>query len=94
MSTETSFSTHFLEPDPEEGNHPRLYVDIEKTGLDDGLREPTIVGDGLLRQIRTGLPQSDTVRVVLDLDSIGDYKVFPLNDPWRIVIDIAGDKDA
>ncbi len=30
--------------------------------------------------------------MVLDLESIGDYKVFPLSDPWRIVIDIAGEK--
>ncbi len=94
VSSEARFSAHYLVPDPNEGNHPRLYVDIEKTGLDESLKEPTIVGDGLLRQIRTGLPQSDTVRVVLDLDSLGDYKVFPLVDPWRIVIDIAGDKTA
>ena len=94
VSSEARFSAHYLVPDPNEGNHPRLYVDIENTGLDERLMEPTIVGDGLLRQIRTGLPQSDTVRVVLDLDSLGDYKVFPLVDPWRIVIDIAGDKTA
>ncbi|MGK2906065.1 MAG: N-acetylmuramoyl-L-alanine amidase [Desulfuromonadales bacterium] len=92
VSNEARFSTHYLVPDPDEGNHPRLYIDIEKTGLDQSLKEPKIVGDGLLRQIRTGLPQPDRVRVVLDLDSIGDYKVFPLDDPWRIVIDIAGDK--
>ncbi len=92
VSAATQFSTHYLVPDPKEGNHPRLYVDIEKTGVDESLKEPTIVNDGLLRQIRTGLPQSDTVRVVLDLGSVSDYKIFPLNDPWRIVIDIAGDK--
>jgi N-acetylmuramoyl-L-alanine amidase len=92
VSAETQFSTHYLVPDPKKAKHPRLYVDIEKTGLGESLKEPTVVDDGLLRQIRTGLPQSDTVRVVLDLGSVSDYKVFPLNDPWRIVIDIAGDK--
>ncbi len=92
VSRDTQFSTHYLVPDPKEGNHPRLYIDIEKTGLSDGLKEPTVVDDGLLRQIRTGSPQEDTVRVVLDLDSMSDYKVFPLSDPWRIVIDVAGDK--
>jgi N-acetylmuramoyl-L-alanine amidase len=92
VSSEARFSTHYLVPDPKEGNHPRVYIDIEKTGVDESLKEPKIVGDGLLRQIRTGMPQADRVRVVLDLDSVGDYKVFPLNDPWRIVIDIAGDK--
>ncbi|RLB66180.1 MAG: hypothetical protein DRH08_06865 [Deltaproteobacteria bacterium] len=90
ISNQTQFSTHYLVPEPSKGNPPRLYVDIEKTGLDESLQESTIVDDGLLRRIRTGHPQPDTVRVVLDLDSLGDYKVFPLSDPWRIVIDIAG----
>jgi N-acetylmuramoyl-L-alanine amidase len=92
VSRETQFSTHYLVPEPDKGIPPRLYVDIDKTVLDVSMSESTIVDDGLLRRIRTGLPQSDTTRVVLDLDSIGDYKVFPLSDPWRIVIDIAGEK--
>ncbi len=92
ISSQTKFSAHYLVPEPSKGAPPRLYIDIEKTGLAEGLNEKTAVDDGLLRQIRTGSPQSDTVRVVLDLESIGDYKVFPLSDPWRIVIDVAGDK--
>lgn len=92
VSKEALFSSHYLVPDPSEGAPPRLYIDIEKTGLADKLKAATVVNDGLLRQIRTGLPRSDTVRVVLDLESIKDYKVFPLSDPWRIVIDVAGDK--
>jgi N-acetylmuramoyl-L-alanine amidase len=92
VSSQTKFSAHYLVPEPSKGAPPRLYVDLEKTGLAEGLNEKTAVDDGLLRQIRTGSPQSDTVRVVLDLESIGDYKVFPLSDPWRIVIDVAGDK--
>lgn len=92
ISSETQFSTHYLVPEPAKGTPPRLYIDIEKTELEGGLKDKTIVNDGLLRQIRTGLPQPGTVRVVLDLDSIGDYKVFPLSDPWRIVIDVAGEK--
>jgi N-acetylmuramoyl-L-alanine amidase len=92
VSSEASFSAHYLVPEPKKGAPPRLYVDIERTGRADSLIEATLVNDGLLRQIRTGLPQPDTVRVVLDLESIGDYKVFPLSDPWRIVIDVAGDK--
>jgi N-acetylmuramoyl-L-alanine amidase len=91
VSSEARFSAHYLVPEPGKGNPPRLYIDIEKTALDEALQEPKIVDDGLLRRIRTGRPQPDTVRVVLDLGSISDYKVFPLSDPWRIVIDIAGE---
>jgi N-acetylmuramoyl-L-alanine amidase len=92
VSGEARFEAHYLAADPAKGDPPRLYVDIDRTALDEALSEPTIVDDGLLRRIRTGQPQSGTVRVVLDLVSIGDYKVFPLGDPWRIVIDIAADK--
>ncbi len=91
VSNEARFSAHYLVPEPGKGSPPRLYIDIEETGLDEALQEPKIVDDGLLRRIRTGRPQPNTVRVVLDLGSIGDYKVFPLSDPWRIVIDIAGE---
>jgi N-acetylmuramoyl-L-alanine amidase len=92
VSQQAKFSANYLAPDPKKGTPPRIYVDVEKSTLDEDLKDPTIVDDGLLRRIRTGLPKPDTVRVVLDLESIGDYKVFPLGDPWRIVIDIAGDK--
>ncbi|MBW2505066.1 MAG: N-acetylmuramoyl-L-alanine amidase, partial [Deltaproteobacteria bacterium] len=52
----------------------------------------TAVNDGLLQRIRTGIPEPGKVRVVLDLKSVADYKVFPLVDPYRVVIDIAGEK--
>ena len=92
VSQEARFSANYLAPDPKNKIPPRLYVDIENTELALELRDPQIVDDGLLKRIRSGKPDPNTVRVVLDLESIGDYKVFPLGDPWRIVIDIAGDK--
>ena len=52
------------------------------------------IKDGFLKRIRTGQYDRDTVRVVLDLESLFDYKVFSLNDPFRIVVDIRGDKGA
>ncbi len=89
LSRETAFSAHFLDAESGSGTPPRLYVDLQTAGLADSLNEPQIVDDGLLQQIRTGKPTADTVRVVLDLKSIGNYKVFPLPDPYRVVIDIA-----
>jgi N-acetylmuramoyl-L-alanine amidase len=54
------------------------------------VQETTAVQDGLLRQIRAGRPEANKVRVVLDLQSFSEYKVFPLEDPYRIVLDVAG----
>lgn len=88
------FSANLLPGDPRQGQPPRLYVDIAQTLPAAGLPDSTRVGDGLLQQIRTGRPRPATTRVVLDLVSFGDYKVFPLPDPYRIVIDVAGEGGA
>ncbi len=94
FSRKSEFSAHFLQPDPANAVPPRLYVDVTPATLGPGMQDPTSVDDGLLRQIRTGKPDARTVRVVMDLDSVSDYKIFPLDDPYRIVIDIAGEKPA
>ena len=94
LSAVANFNTNFLKADPVENLPPRLFFDITPATLDPVLNAPTIVDDGLLRRIRTGVPENGKVRVVLDLVSIGQHKVFPLNDPYRIVIDISGEKVA
>ncbi|HKL26647.1 MAG TPA: N-acetylmuramoyl-L-alanine amidase [Desulfuromonadales bacterium] len=91
LSAQSNFTSNFLPADAKEGAPPRLYLDLEPAELGSGLDQPRIVDDGLLQQIRTGRPQPGTVRVVLDLESVSDYKIFPLGDPYRIVVDIAGD---
>lgn len=92
LTAEATYTTNFLNADPVENLPPRLFLDIGPATLDPVLKAPTVVDDGLLRRIRTGVPESGKVRVVLDLVSIGQYKVFPLSDPQRLVIDISGDK--
>jgi N-acetylmuramoyl-L-alanine amidase len=94
LSAPAPFTTNFLPADPVENLPPRLFLDIAPATLDPVLRAPTIVDDGLLRRVRTGVPEGGKVRVVLDLNSIGQHKIFPLNDPYRIVIDISGEKIA
>lgn len=46
--------------------------------------------DGFLRQIRVALFKPNVTRVVLDVARIEDYSVFPLPNPFRLVIDIHG----
>ncbi len=80
---------------PDDENHPkRLYVDLENCSLTPEAKKPILVGDGLLKRIRTGQFAPDTVRVVLDTVSLEDYKIFHLKDPYRIVIDISGIRTA
>lgn len=73
------------------GNKPRrLYIDFKNSYIEPKYRAPVPIEDGLLRQIRTGQFTPDTVRVVLDIESISDYKIFSLPDPFRVVIDVRG----
>jgi N-acetylmuramoyl-L-alanine amidase len=71
---------------------PRLVFDLLDAHLKPFFdKEAMTVNDGILRQVRANQFERDIVRVVLDLDSIKSYGVFPLRDPDRLVIDVMGD---
>lgn len=92
LSQTTEYSSTLLAADPVTNTPPRLFLDLFETLPVGGLPESSVVNDGLLRQIRTGKPEAGRTRVVLDLLSFDNYKIFSLPDPFRIVIDIAGDQ--
>jgi len=69
----------------------RLYLDVEGARLAQGVKDLSI-GDGLLKTVRIAQFRPATVRVVLDLDSIKEYKVFTFSDPFRIIVDVKGDR--
>lgn len=73
------------------GKPGRVYIDINHAKLGRTVRDVTI-GDGLLRGARVGQYKPDVVRVVLDTDNIKDYKVFPLSEPARLIIDVRGER--
>lgn len=74
------------------GSKPRrLYLDFQESYIDPKYRSPVPIEDGLLKQIRTGQFTPEVVRVVLDIESISDYKIFSLPDPFRVVIDVRGE---
>lgn len=73
------------------GKPGRVYIDLNRTRLGPSVRDITI-GDGLLRGARVGQYKTDVVRVVLDTENIKDYKVFPLSDPARLIIDVRGER--
>jgi len=90
LTGETTFKHHLLREDPGLNKPRRLYVDLSHTTLSPNLRQPIPIHDGLLRTARAGQYTKEMVRVVLDIDSLEDYKVFPLEGPFRVVIDVRG----
>ena len=73
------------------GKPGRVYIDLKRTWLGIKVKDITI-GDGLLKGARVGQYKADVVRVVLDTEHIKDYKIFPLSDPARLVIDVRGER--
>lgn len=78
---------------PKNGSLPRrLYVDLDNCRVTPGYTASIKIGDGLLQQVRSAQFSPDTVRVVLDIESIADHKIFSLENPFRVVIDVKGDR--
>jgi N-acetylmuramoyl-L-alanine amidase len=88
---EVSWQASTLRADPARALPPRIFIDIRGAGIRDGiLRKPVEVRNGLLRQVRAGRFDRDTVRVVIDLERESTYRVFALPGPFRIIVDIDG----
>jgi N-acetylmuramoyl-L-alanine amidase len=87
---DTSFKEHLLKPDPELKTPRRLYVDLTGSRLGKDMEKIIPINDDLLKDARAGQFTPETVRVVVDIKTFSKYKIFPLKNPFRIVIDVWG----
>ena len=71
-------------------NPDRLYFDIKGSAIRKELKTNLPIGNGMLKSVRAAQFNEQTVRVVLDLEKIKDYKMITLEDPVRIIIDVYG----
>jgi N-acetylmuramoyl-L-alanine amidase len=85
LDAEVTFHDERLE-DP-----PRIFVDLPSTKTDASLTDKTIRFDGvdndIVRQVRVGRHPNRVTRVVLDTPGVSSYSVYPLYNPYRLVID-------
>lgn len=91
LDREVKFSHHRLRQDRSGALPERIYIDIEGVRIAPGVRDIPI-GDGLLKTARVGQYRPDVARVVLDIENIREFKIFPLSDPFRIIIDVKGER--
>ena len=87
---DTTFSHHLLKKDPSIDKPQRLYVDLNESRLGKTFEKTKQINDDLLKNARAGQYTTDTVRVVIDIKSFKNYKIFSLKNPFRIVIDVWG----
>jgi len=84
----TPFQAKTLPADSAADRPPRIFLDVAQTRQSASCAAQAPVLDGLVRQVRVGQFDQDTVRVVLDLDGPATYRVFPLDSPPRLVLDV------
>jgi len=92
-SRETAYDHHLLKRDPAINKPQRLYVDLKNSRLGQNIKGNIPINDNLLSNARAGQYTNDAVRVVVDIKSFKNYKIFSLKDPFRIVIDVWGTDD-
>ncbi|MFH1981385.1 MAG: N-acetylmuramoyl-L-alanine amidase [Pseudomonadota bacterium] len=91
---EAAFTHRLLNEDPSQDKPHRLFVDLEGCRLGADMARIIPINDDLLSDARAGQNTSDTVRVVIDIKSFRNYKIFSLKNPFRVVIDVWGEETA
>ena len=77
-------------------NPDRIYFDLHGTRLAPELvgKSFAVTDDGFLKRVRTAQYSDDVTRVVLDVNDVTEYSAFLLPNPYRLIIDIHGGKEA
>ncbi len=90
LSGPVNYTKKVLPEDKTHAKPVRICLDLENAYLPRSFKNRFPIADGLLQAVRVGQFSKKIVRVVLDTESLNDYKVFTLEDPFRIVIDALG----
>ncbi len=73
------------------GQAPRIYFDLLYTRIAPTVPSEIAIANGLIKQVRAGQNDIQKARVVLDLNRESEYRMIPLQNPYRLVIDIMGE---
>lgn len=91
LDREARYEHRLLKHNSETASTPRICIDIKGAGLFAGLHDIPI-GNGLLKSVKISKLNADVVRLIIDVESLKDYKIFSFYDPFRIILDIHGEK--
>lgn len=91
LDREVKYTYHRLKQAHAQRLPARIYIDFKGARIGPGVKDFPI-GDGLLKMARVGQFRPDVVRVVLDIENIRECKIFPLSNPFRVIIDVKGEQ--
>lgn len=90
LSAESPYNLLMVPADHIHNLPARLVVDFSPARRSPRTPRVLPIQDGLLKQVRTGQFSELTVRIVLEIEQIDDYKIFVLQSPYRLLIDVKG----
>ncbi len=90
LSHASPYEPRALPADPGANKPPRVFLEFPAARLGDGVPRETAVGNHTVLQVRVGQHDPRTARVVIDLAGPASFRVFPLEDPARVVVDVFG----
>jgi N-acetylmuramoyl-L-alanine amidase len=93
LNKKAQFKVNTLAPSQLSNGLARLYIDVQGVKKNAKVLSSQLINEGIVEQIRVG-ENKDYTRIVCDLKELTCYKVLELQDPPRIVVDIACSKDA
>lgn len=93
LSRETGYRYQILDQKRSDGGAvKRLYIDLDNARTGPKLASEKRYKKGPVSRVRAGYFTPETVRVVLELESLSGYEIRSETGPFRVVLDVAGDK--
>lgn len=93
LTRETAYRYQILDQKRPNGEPvKRLYIDLDNTRTDTKTATERRFAKGPVSRLRAGYFTPETVRVVLELESLGHYEIRSEADPYRVILELAGDK--
>lgn len=86
-----SFKKRYLPVNKAKHLPERIYLDLKPARIEKRFKDNIPIQDGLLKRVRVAQFNRSTVRVVFDLGKTHKTKIFYLEDPFRIVVDVFGE---
>jgi N-acetylmuramoyl-L-alanine amidase len=86
-----SFKKGYLTANKTKHLPERIYLDLKPARIEKRFKDNIPIQDGLLKRVRIAQFNRSTVRVVFDLGKTHKTKIFYLEDPFRIVVDVFGE---
>ena len=90
LSEEAAYKLFTVPADHGHNLPARIVIDFSPARRSPEAPRSLPIQDGLLKQVRTGQFSETTVRIVLEIEQIDDYKTFALQSPYRLIIDVKG----